>query len=168
MMDNPVETGILSGDPFSHQYEVNSNEKVYSEGTTGKVETGGEMEKTSGDTRDADGGGGGIVEEDGFGGIVVKEGKGGTDAGNGLGDGEGHIGDGHGDDDVVMADVDAEDGYVGGAGEGAVGDVPEECIGNGGLDQAQPAVLENEKQNGRRSGELFCFLFIQVGIFPFE
>lgn len=156
MMDNPAETGILSPDPFS-QYEVNSNEKVYSEGTTGKAETGGEMEKTmtSGETRDAVGG---VVEEESFRSAVI-DGKVATDAGNGLGDGEGHgdvhgdgHGDGHGDEDVLMADVDVEDGYVGGA-----GDVQEECIGNGGLDQAQPAVVENGKQNGRRCGKWISF-----------
>lgn len=152
MMDNPAETGILSPDPFSHPYEVNSNEKVYSEGTTGKAETGGEMEKTtSGETRDAVGG---VVEEDSFRSAGI-DGKVATDAGNGLGDGEGHgdvHDDGHGDEDVLMADVDVEDGYVGGA-----GDVQEECIGNGGLDQAQPAVVENGKQNGRRCGKWIYF-----------
>ena len=146
MMENPAETGILPGDPFSQQYEVNSNEKVYSEGTTGKVETGGEMEKTSVETRDADGG---VVErEDGFH-SAGMDGKVVMEPGNGH---EG--GDGQGDEDVVMADVDAEDGYVG----GGEGEQQEECIGNGGLDQAaQPAVVENGKENGRPCGKWISF-----------
>ena len=131
-MENPAETGVLPGDPFSAQYEVNSNEKDYAEGTKTKVETGGSGQEEQVTTETV-----GIED-------AAKDQGGVTSSGNG--DVGGFSRNGHVDeDDVVMADVEAEE-------EGALG-VDDGYRGDGTEDQTVPEAEESRTQNGGQLGE---------------